>query len=230
MPQNQLQCLYCRQPVRPDDIFASFRQRRSLFWADEPFISPVDCYGQTMLTAPELSAYSPEAIIAENDLNLLLKYLHQHYGTLKPNIIFSALVLVKLHLLENIDLHGLDPTDQRVALWWLLGYSPANPLLFSAAQTYLEEYVFSSSHTFLFQLADTENVIAVVRQNNFYHILTPFNQYFLAASVGEALEILSVIASANYLSLYAFLTTTDTIVLSSLGALFGISTGLPFAA
>lgn len=79
---------------------------------------------QVMLYEAILNPFSPQMIISNQNLDHLISYLRHYYRGISRShhIVFSAITLAQLLLLNVPALSNLPPAEHEVALWWLVGY------------------------------------------------------------------------------------------------------------
>lgn len=103
----------------------------------------LDANNQLMLHEASLNPFAPQMIISNENLDHLISYLRHHYAGISRShyIIFSAVALAQMLMLNVPALAHLSPAEHEIALWWLVGYwiLYMDPSTRSQAQAFLSQ-------------------------------------------------------------------------------------------
>lgn len=107
-----------------------------------------------------------------------------------------------------------------MSLFWVRGH-----YVFSAAQSHLDR--LGEGTPYLARMTLWDGMLIVIQRAGTYYIISPFNQLFTATSMDRALQIISQIAIAQFISKGFLLAVGETLLISGIGLGIGIVSGFP---
>lgn len=145
-PSGQVHCSQCGQDIFPNRLFYS-RRKVWTIGGDALVIGQLGTNlhttNQLMLHTAGLNSFNPTMIISNENLNRLLSYMrHFYHGVFQsPHIVFSAISLAQLLMLNVPALSQFQPAEYQIALWWLVAYwiLYMSPHVCSQAQGFLAQ-------------------------------------------------------------------------------------------